>query len=82
MELKMRDYILSQAQSRETLGMVAAAKRVVRSWKHHRELQRLLAGPDYLIADVGLTRPLVAHLLQQSLLVDLDWERERVLRGR
>jgi hypothetical protein len=82
MELKMRDYILSQAQSRDTLGVVAAVKLVVRNWKHHRELKKLLAGPDYILADIGLTRPLAEHLLRQSLLVDVDWETERVLRRR
>jgi uncharacterized protein YjiS (DUF1127 family) len=82
MEFKMRDYILSQAQSRETLGFVAAAKRVVRNWKHHRDLSRLLYLDDYLLHDMGLDRALVQHLLALPLTVDVDWEHERVLRMR
>jgi uncharacterized protein YjiS (DUF1127 family) len=82
MELKMRDYILSQAQSRQTFGLVATAKRVVRNWKHHRELTNLLKLDDYLLRDMGMTRVLVLHLLALPLTVDVDWEQERVLRQR
>ena len=78
----MRDYILSQAQSRQDIGLVATAKRVVRNWKHHRELAKLATLDDYLLGDMGLTRSLVQHLLALPLTVDVDWERERVLRMR
>jgi uncharacterized protein YjiS (DUF1127 family) len=78
----MRDYILSQAQSREANSIVATAKRVVRNWKHHRELAKLAALDDYLLNDMGISRALVQHLLALPLTVDVDWERERVLRRR
>jgi uncharacterized protein YjiS (DUF1127 family) len=78
----MRDYVLSEAQSRQTLGLVALARRLVRNWKHQRDLRQLLAADDHQLTDLGLTRPLLHHLCNQSLLVDLDWERERVLRLR
>jgi uncharacterized protein YjiS (DUF1127 family) len=78
----MRDYILSQAQSRETFGFLATAKRVVRNWKHRRELSLLLKLDDYLLLDMGLSRALVHHLLELPLTVDVDWEQERVLRMR
>jgi uncharacterized protein YjiS (DUF1127 family) len=78
----MRDYILSQAQSRQDFGLVAAAKRVVRNWKHHRDLSRLLKLDDYLLQDLGLTRSLVEHLAALPLTVDVDWEQQRVLRQR
>jgi uncharacterized protein YjiS (DUF1127 family) len=78
----MRDYILSQAQSRQDFGLVATAKRVVRNWKHHRELAGLLKLDDYLLRDMGLTRALVQHLSALPLTVDVDWEQERVLRQR
>jgi uncharacterized protein YjiS (DUF1127 family) len=80
--MKMRDYILSQAQSRQTFGLVATAKRIVRNWKHHRELEHLLKLDDHLLRDIGLTRALVLHLLALPLTIDVDWERERVLRMR
>ncbi len=78
----MRDYILSQAQSRQDFGPVATAKRIVRNWKHHRALAELLKLDDYLLRDLGLTRALVQHLLSLPLTVDVDWEQERVLRMR
>jgi uncharacterized protein YjiS (DUF1127 family) len=80
--MKMRDYILSQAQARQAIGLVATAKRTVRNWKHHRELEHLLKLDDHLLRDIGLTRALVLHLLALPLTVDVDWERERVLRMR
>jgi uncharacterized protein YjiS (DUF1127 family) len=80
--MKMRDYILSQSQSRQAFGLVATAERIVRNWKHHRELERLLKLDDYLLRDIGLTRVLVLHLLALPLTIDVDWERERVLRMR
>ena len=78
----MRDYVLSEAQSRQAFGPVAVIARVVRNWKHQRALRKLLHAEDYLLKDMGLTRPLLQHLVNQSLLVDLDWEKERVLRMR
>ena len=78
----MRDYILSQAQSRQNFGLVATAQRVVRNWKHHCELAKLLKLEDYLLRDMGLSRLLVQHLLNLPLSVDVDWEQERVLRQR
>jgi uncharacterized protein YjiS (DUF1127 family) len=82
MEMKMRDYILSQAHARETLGLIATAKRVVRNWKHQRDLAHLMKLDDYLLRDLGLTRDLLQHLLELPLTVDVDWEQARVLRMR
>jgi uncharacterized protein YjiS (DUF1127 family) len=81
-ELEMRDYVLSQAQSRQLLGLVPLLRRMARNWKHQRDLRNLLKLEDYLLRDMGLTRPLLMHLANQPLTIDLDWERERVLRGR
>ncbi len=78
----MRDYVMTQAQSRQAYGVLAAVTRLVRNWKHHRDLEKLLAMEDYLLRDMGLTRDVVLHLAGLPLTVDLDWERERVLRGR
>ncbi len=78
----MRDYILSQAQSRQDFGLVATAKRVVRNWKHQRDLAKLLKLDDYLLKDMGLSRSLIQHLVLLPLTMDVDWERERLLRMR
>ncbi len=78
----MRDYVLSEAQSRQAFGLVAVVRRVVRNWKHHRELEKLVKLDDHMLRDIGLTRPLVQHLLALPLTTDADWEQERVLRQR
>lgn len=78
----MRDYVLSEAQSRQAFGLTAVVARVVRNWKHHRDLQKLLALDDYLLRDMGLSRTLLLHLAELPLTTDVDWERERVLRMR
>ena len=82
MELKMRDYVLSEAQSRQAFGLVAVVRRMVRNWKHHRDLHKLLKLDDYLLRDMGLTRPLLQHLADLPLTTEVDWERERMLRMR
>jgi uncharacterized protein YjiS (DUF1127 family) len=78
----MRDYVLSEALARETLGLKALIRRVARNWKAHRDLQQLLKLEDYLLADMGLNHALVLHLIALPLTVDVDWEKERVLRNR
>lgn len=78
----MRDYVLTQSQSRQAYGVLTVVARLVRNWKHHRDLEKLLKLDDYLLRDMGLTRGVVLHLASLPLSVDVDWERERVLRGR
>jgi uncharacterized protein YjiS (DUF1127 family) len=78
----MRDYVLTQSQSRQAYGRLTVVARMVRNWKHHRDLEKLLKLEDYLLRDMGLTRDVVLHLVGLPLTVDVDWERERVLRGR
>jgi uncharacterized protein YjiS (DUF1127 family) len=78
----MRDYVLTQSQSRQGFGCLTVVARMVRNWKHHRDLEKLLKLDDYLLRDMGLTRDVVLHLTSLPLTVDVDWERERVLRGR
>ena len=78
----MRDYVLTQSQSRQAYGMLTVVTRLVRNWKHHRDLEKLLKLDDYLLRDMGLTRHLLLHLTALPLTVDVDWEQERVLRRR
>jgi uncharacterized protein YjiS (DUF1127 family) len=82
MEKKMRDYVLTQAQSRQSYGALTLVARLFRNWKHHRDLEKLLKLDDYLLKDMGLTRDVIIHLSKLPLTVDVDWERERVLRQR
>ena len=78
----MRDYVLTQSESRQAYGVLTVVARLVRNWKHHRDLEKLLKLDDYLLRDMRLTRGVVLHLASLPLTVDVDWERERVLRGR
>lgn len=78
----MRDYVLTQSQSSRSTGRLSLVARMVRNWKHQKELRKLLALDDYLLKDMGLTRSLLLHLSSLPLSVDLDWERERMLRQR
>jgi uncharacterized protein YjiS (DUF1127 family) len=78
----MRDYVLTQSQSRQAYGRLTVVARVVRNWKHHRDLEKLLKLEDYLLRDMGLTRHVLLHLVSLPLTVDVDWERERVQRRR
>ena len=78
----MRDFVLTQSQSRQAYGVLAVVARVARNWKHHRDLEKLLKLDDYLLRDMGLTRDVVLHLAGLPLTVDVEWERERVLRMR
>jgi uncharacterized protein YjiS (DUF1127 family) len=82
MEMTMRDYVLTQSQSRQAYGMLTVVARVIRNWKHHRDLEKLLKLDDYLLQDMGLTRGVLLHLTTLPLTIDVDWERERLLRMR
>jgi uncharacterized protein YjiS (DUF1127 family) len=82
MEMTMRDYVLTQSQSRQAYGMLTVVARVIRNWKHHRDLEKLLKLDDYLLRDMGLTRGVLLHLTTLPLTVDVDWERERLMRMR
>ena len=62
MEMTMRDYVLTQSQSRQAYGMLTVVARLVRNWKHHRDLEKLLKLDDYLLRDMGLTRGVVLNL--------------------
>jgi uncharacterized protein YjiS (DUF1127 family) len=74
----MREYVLSQALSCQSLGYMAMAKRIVRNWKQHRELEHLLTLDTYLLADLGLSHAIVRQLAALPLTTDVDWERERL----
>lgn len=76
----MRDYVLTQSQSRQAAGRLTVVARLVRNWKHHRDMEKLLKLEDHLLKDMGLTRGLLLHLAALPLSVDVDWERERLLR--
>jgi uncharacterized protein YjiS (DUF1127 family) len=52
----MRDYILHQAEARDSTFAFPKLRRLVRSWLAKRSLRRLDHLDDYMLNDIGLTR--------------------------
>ena len=52
----MRDYILHEAQSRDSTFAFPRLRRIIRNWIAKRQLRQLAALDDYLLNDIGLTR--------------------------
>jgi uncharacterized protein YjiS (DUF1127 family) len=52
----MRDYILKQAEMRDSTFAFPKVRRAVRNWIARRQLRDLMSLDDYLLNDIGLTR--------------------------
>jgi len=52
----MRDYALNQAISLEEVG-VSPIRRLIRNWRARRAVARLETYDDYMLRDIGLSRP-------------------------
>lgn len=78
----MRDYVLWEAQSRQAYGRLTAVVRVIRNWRHRKDLKKLRAMDDYLLRDIGVTRDELERLSRLPLTADVQWERERLARLR
>ena len=52
----MRDYILTQAESREKTFAFPVLHRIVGNWLKRRQLRRLEQLDDHVLMDIGLTR--------------------------
>lgn len=66
----MRDYILHQAEARDSTFAFPNLRRLVRSWLAKRSLRRLDHLDDYMLNDIGLTRDDIRFALR--LPYDLD----------
>ncbi len=66
----MRDYILHQAEARDSTFAFPKLRRLVRSWLAKRSLRRLDHLDDYMLNDIGLTRDDIRYALR--LPYDLD----------
>ena len=82
----MRDYILHQAQSRDSTFAFPKLRRLLNSILAKRQLRKLAALDDYLLNDIGLTRDDLRYGLK--LPYDLDpaqelaaIQQERMARG-
>ena len=52
----MRNYVLWEAQSREAYGRFTVVARVLRNWRHRKDLKKLRAMDDHMLRDIGLSR--------------------------
>lgn len=78
----MRNYVLWEARSREAYGRFTIVARILRNWRHRKDLKKLRAMDEHLLRDMGITRAEIARLSRLPLTADVDWERERLERLR
>jgi uncharacterized protein YjiS (DUF1127 family) len=54
----MRDYVLNQAIAREQIdgSLASYVRRLFQNWRARRNIARLEAFDDHMLADIGLTR--------------------------
>ena len=70
----MRDYIMTEAHSRESTFAFPVLRRVVGNWLKRRQLRRLEQLDDHILMDIGLTRDEVVRVQHLPLDVDPVWE--------
>jgi uncharacterized protein YjiS (DUF1127 family) len=76
----MRNYVVSEALSRQAYGRFTVLLRVIRNWRNRGDLKKLKAMDDYMLRDLGISREMVENLARLPLTADLDWEQERLRR--
>ena len=82
----MRDYILSQAEFRDSTFSFPVLRRIVGNWRKRRQLRALEQLEDHMLMDIGLTRADLIYA--QKLPLDIDpisqlagWPRAARTRG-
>jgi uncharacterized protein YjiS (DUF1127 family) len=70
----MRDYIMTEARSRESTYSFPVLRRVVGNWLKRRQLRRLEQLDDHILMDIGLTRDELLRVQHLPLDVDPVWE--------
>ncbi len=78
----MRDYILTQALSRDSTYPFPRLRRMLRNWFNKRDLRMIEGFDDYMLSDIGLTRSDLRHLRGLPLDVDLQHEMDRLRESR
>jgi len=66
----MRDYILSQAEFRDSTYAFPVLRRIVANWRKRRQLKALEQLEDHMLMDIGLTRADLIYA--QRLPLDVD----------
>ena len=76
----MREYILTQAQSREQSHAFPALRRTIGNWLRRRSLRKLEDLDDHMLMDIGLTRAELIYAQKLPLDIDPIGEIGRLLR--
>lgn len=76
----MEDYVTQEVNNRRAFGALTWIVTMVKNMKTRREMRKLWAMSDYHLADIGLTRAILARDLNRSLISNWDFEREREAR--
>lgn len=78
----MRDYILTQAETRDSAFVFPRLRRIVANWLKRRQLRALEQLEDHMLMDIGLTRADLIHAQKLPLDMDPVWELTRQSRFR
>ena len=73
----MRDFEISEANSRAAFGRFTWIMRMVANWRMRKDLKRLQRFSDYQLRDIGLSRADLHRLVCMPLDTDISWESER-----
>jgi uncharacterized protein YjiS (DUF1127 family) len=73
----MRDFMISEAQSRQTYGRLTWVVRVISNWRARKTLKQLQGFSDYQLRDIGVTRHDLNRLMCLPFDVDIAWHIER-----
>jgi uncharacterized protein YjiS (DUF1127 family) len=73
----MRDYMISEAQSRQAYGRWSWVMRVIKNWRARKSIKLLQSFNEYQLRDIGLTRNDLNRLQSMPLDFDFEWHLER-----
>jgi uncharacterized protein YjiS (DUF1127 family) len=73
----MRDFEISETQSRLAYGQLTWLVRLVKNWRMRKHLKALRHFGDYQLRDIGLSRDELNYLIHLPLEMDVAWDLER-----
>ncbi len=74
----MRNYVITEAQSRSNSSGFANLVQLVRNWRSKRVFAKLHLLGDHQLKDIGLTRDELSRIAALPLSVDPVWEADRL----
>ncbi len=73
----MRDFEVTEANSRAAFGRLTWFVRMVSNWRMRKDLKRLQKFSDYQLRDIGVSRVELHRMICIPLYTDQIWETER-----